>query len=493
MSRSLVGSSRSSTFGSSSSSSSSWKPAPLATGEVTDPGGQLVAGEAEALQHRRSAVISAVGDLGDPPRTDSTIGSTRAVGSRSSSCVQVRAVATVRRCLTRPAAGRDGAREQAPAPSVLPAPLTPTMPTRSPGPSRQVACRSSARSPRHQVDVLDVQGYVLAEPLGGEAAAAPAGRAAAARPRSARWRRRCGTSASRCAPGARGAARRAPCGPGSAGVCLAGGGLAAALRLGQHVGGVAALVGVDRTVVDLPGPLADLVEEPPVVGDDHQGEDLRRTRCCASQATRLDVEVVGRLVEHEQVVVAEQQRRQRAPPALATGERRCDRPRSQRDPGRAAPRRPRGCGRRPPTRGRPDRRAPPRGPCGCRRARRPGGGSRRSARAAARPGPSRPPRARSSPPAGSVLPSPLRPTMPIRSPAAMPSETSLEQRADAVRLGHALEVQEISHKSPVWAPATAPLATSTTGCDSSSDRAPATAAGGVGRRAQEDARRAGAR
>ncbi len=50
---------------------------------------------------------------------------------------------------------------------VLPAPLTPTMPTRSPGPSRQVACESSVRSPRTQVDVLDVDD-VLAEPLGGE-------------------------------------------------------------------------------------------------------------------------------------------------------------------------------------------------------------------------------------------------------------------------------------------------------------------------------------
>ena len=72
------------------------------------------------------------------------------------------------------------------------------------------------RSPRDQVDVLDVDD-VLAEPLGGEPLQLEPVPRRRARPRSARWRRRCGTSASRSAPAGRGAARRAPCGPGSAG------------------------------------------------------------------------------------------------------------------------------------------------------------------------------------------------------------------------------------------------------------------------------------
>ena len=55
------------------------------------------------------------------------------------------------------------------------------------------------------------------------------------------------------------------------------------------------------------------------MGDDDQGgrqlgHVLRQPR------DRLDVEVVGRLVEHDQVVVTEQQRRERAAPALAAGE-----------------------------------------------------------------------------------------------------------------------------------------------------------------------------
>ena len=54
MSRSLVGSSSSSTLGSVEQQPQQLEPAPLATGQVADPGGQLVAGEAEPLQHRAS-------------------------------------------------------------------------------------------------------------------------------------------------------------------------------------------------------------------------------------------------------------------------------------------------------------------------------------------------------------------------------------------------------------------------------------------------------
>ena len=64
-----------------------------------------------------------------------------------------------------------------------------------------------------------------------------------------------------------------------------------------------------------------------------------------------------------------------------------------------------------------------------------------------------------------VLPSPLRPTTPIRSPRADAERDVGEQRADAVRLRDPLEVDQVGHdattSSTTWAPATGPLATST--------------------------------
>jgi hypothetical protein len=70
--------------------------------------------------------------------------------------------------------------------------------------------------------------------------------------------------------------------------------------------------------VHLPGPLADRVEEPPVVRDDDQrrsapGEVVGQPR------DRLHVEVVGRLVEDDQVVLAQQERGERAATTLTTG------------------------------------------------------------------------------------------------------------------------------------------------------------------------------
>ena len=91
------------------------------------------------------------------------------------------------------------------------------------------------------------------------------------------------------------------------------------LGLGEHERGVPALVGVDHPVVHLPGPLAHGVEEPPVVGHHHQRRGALG-EVVGEPGDRLDVEVVGRLVEYDEVVVAEQQRGQRAAAALAAGE-----------------------------------------------------------------------------------------------------------------------------------------------------------------------------
>ena len=97
-----------------------------------------------------------------------------------------------------------------------------------------------------------------------------------------------------------------------------------------------------------------------------------------------------------------------------------------------------------------------------------------------------------------VLPSPLRPTMPIRSPSPMPRETSVEQRADAVGLGDAFEVDQVGHQ---WCSTEVGAGDGTVGdeCTTSrhrtSSRRPAQRTGArrlVGGLAQEHAGRAGA-
>jgi hypothetical protein len=94
-----------------------------------------------------------------------------------------------------------------------------------------------------------------------------------------------------------------------------------ALGLGQHVCRVAAVVAVDGAAVDLPGEGGHGVEEPPVVGD---GDERRvRTGAAGRQVLGepghpLDVEMVGGLVEQQQVGVGHEQCGQRETPSLAT-------------------------------------------------------------------------------------------------------------------------------------------------------------------------------
>ncbi len=76
--------------------------------------------------------------------------------------------------------------------------------------------------------------------------------------------------------------------------------LALALGPRQDIGGVAAVVLVDGAALDVPDPVADLVEEPPVVGDDDD-RGLQGVQVRGQPGDALDVEVVGRLVEQEEV------------------------------------------------------------------------------------------------------------------------------------------------------------------------------------------------
>ena len=92
-----------------------------------------------------------------------------------------------------------------------------------------------------------------------------------------------------------------------------------ALLLLLQVGGVVALVGERAAAVELEDPLRDVVQEVPVVGHREHGARVLRQVLLQPQHA-LGVEVVGRLVEQQQVGGLEQQLAQRDAAALATGQ-----------------------------------------------------------------------------------------------------------------------------------------------------------------------------
>ena len=95
------------------------------------------------------------------------------------------------------------------------------------------------------------------------------------------------------------------------------------LGLGQHHLVVAAGVGDDRLVVDVGDVGADGVEEVAVVGDDH-AHPLVTHQELAQPVDRVEVEVVGRLVEQQRLRPAEERLGQQHPdllPALQLGHR----------------------------------------------------------------------------------------------------------------------------------------------------------------------------
>ena len=202
---------------------------------------------------------------------------------------------------------------------VLPDPLTPTRPRRSPGPRRHVTCSSTRLSPKRDAHVDGVE-HLVAQPRGGEAqqlgAVAELGlvgdqlvRGGDAELRLRRARRR---------PAAQ---PRELLADQLLAAVLAGRGLAVALGAGEHVGRVAALVLVDLGVGDLPRRGAHGVQEPAVVGDDEHRPAARR-EVAREPVDALDVEVVGGLVEQQQLGGVEQQPGERDAPPLAARQRR---------------------------------------------------------------------------------------------------------------------------------------------------------------------------
>src|SRR5690606_39363995 len=79
------------------------------------------------------------------------------------------------------------------------------------------------------------------------------------------------------------------------------------------------LVDPEGPAVDLPDGVDEPGEESAVVGDDKQ-RALVRVEGVLERLDHLDVEVVRRLVEHQQVVAAEGQEQQGEAGALAAGE-----------------------------------------------------------------------------------------------------------------------------------------------------------------------------
>jgi len=93
--------------------------------------------------------------------------------------------------------------------------------------------------------------------------------------------------------------------------------LAVALGSGQYVGCVASVILVDEPVGDLPGAGAHGIEEPAVVGDHEHGAPPGG-QMPGEPRDRLDVEMIGRLVEEEKLRRVEQQPRERDSSALAS-------------------------------------------------------------------------------------------------------------------------------------------------------------------------------
>src|SRR5262249_36284287 len=98
-----------------------------------------------------------------------------------------------------------------------------------------------------------------------------------------------------------------------------GGGRRGELAPPPDVVGPTAVVGPDRPVLDREGPMCDRIQERAVVRDQQDSARERLER----QLQRLpafEVEVVGRLVEQQEVRAGGDDQREREPPPLAAGE-----------------------------------------------------------------------------------------------------------------------------------------------------------------------------
>ena len=315
VSRSLVGSSSSSTLGSVASSRS-------ICSRRRSPPDRSLTGVQMRLSVKPNTSASWPAESSRSPSltrraTSSTASSSRRCPGSSLSSWDRNAARTVEPVTRRPPSGVESPASRR-SRVVLPEPLAPRMAIRSPGPTCQVRSFEDRFRAGLERDVLQVVD-LLAEPGGGHPLQAD---------RVADRRHVGDQRVGRVDPELRlrGAGRRAAAQPGDllaeqvlpAG--LHGRGDPLAFGPGQGPGRVPALVGEHALVHDLPGRGAHRVEEPAVVGDHH--ERAAPGQQVAGQPVHAGhVQMVGGLVEDQQVGVADQQRGQGDPAAFATGHR----------------------------------------------------------------------------------------------------------------------------------------------------------------------------
>ena len=93
------------------------------------------------------------------------------------------------------------------------------------------------------------------------------------------------------------------------------------LALLLQPGGVVAFVRVAAAALDLQDPAGDVVQEVTVMGDQHDRAGII-VQCSLQPSDAFGVQVVGRLVEQQQVGLFQQQPAEGDAPALAAGKRR---------------------------------------------------------------------------------------------------------------------------------------------------------------------------
>ena len=95
--------------------------------------------------------------------------------------------------------------------------------------------------------------------------------------------------------------------------------LGEALGLFGEIGRIIALIGDAAAAIELENPAGDIVEEVAVMGDDQDGARIG-AEMVLEPVDRFGIEMVGRLVEQQEVGLAQQELGQGHPPLLAAGQ-----------------------------------------------------------------------------------------------------------------------------------------------------------------------------
>ncbi len=90
------------------------------------------------------------------------------------------------------------------------------------------------------------------------------------------------------------------------------------LRLQRFVGGKVAGIAAQQAAIELDDARCDSIQKRAVVGDRNQSRDLDELRL--KQSNAIDIEVIGRLIEQQQIRLEGQRQRECCPLALAAGE-----------------------------------------------------------------------------------------------------------------------------------------------------------------------------